>query len=344
MRWQFICGGMALLAAASGHGPASGATATGHGSGYHLVKKVPLAGNDGWDYLTLDAPSHRLFIAHGTHVLVIDVDRDEQVGDIPDTPGVHGVALAPALNRGFTSNGRADTATIFDRHTLRTVGHVTTGNNPDAILYDPVSRRVFTMNGRSDDITALAAADGSVAGTIALGGRPEFAVTDGTGRVYVNLEDRSEVVALDARSLRVVHRWPLAPCEEPTGLAIDATHGRLFAGCHNRTMAVVDTGSGRVVATIPIGEGVDATRFDAGTGLIFASCGDGTLTVAHEDAPDTYTVVDVVTTQRGARTMELDPVTHRIYLVAADYAAAPAADAPRPPIVPNSFVLLVYGR
>ena len=186
----------------------------------------------------------------------------------------------------------------------RTVGHVATGNNPDAILFDPVSGRVFTMNGRSDDITAFAAADGSVAGTIALGGRPEFAVTDGTGRVFVNLEDRSEVVALDARSLRVAHRWPLAPCEEPTGLAIDATHGRLFAGCHNRTMAVVDTGSGRVVATIPIGEGVDATRFDAGTGLIFAPCGDGTLTVAHEDAPDTYTVV-----APGLREVDLSPVS-----------------------------------
>lgn len=317
-------------------------------SRYHLVRKVILGGEGGWDYLTLDPSSRRLFISRGTHVMVVDADSGKIVGDIPETAGVHGVALAPEFGRGFTSNGRSNSVTIFELKTLKAIATVETGQNPDAILYDAATKRVFTFNGRSGDATAIDAAKGSVAGTIALGGKPEFAVADGTGRVYVNIEDKSEVAALDSRALSLLSRWPLAPCEEPTGMAMDRAHQRLFIGCSNQKMAVVDTRSGRVVTTVPIGGGVDGNRFDAETGFVFSSNGDGTLTVAHEDSPDAYTVIENVATQRGARTMELDPKTHAVYLVTADFGPPPAPSPenprPRPAVVPGSFTLLVYGR
>lgn len=317
-------------------------------SGYHLVKKVNLGGEGFWDYLTIDSASRRLFISRGTHVMVVDADNGSAVGDIPDTEGVHGVALAPDLGRGFTSNGRANTVTIFDLQTLKPIGSAKTGQNPDAILYDPASHRVFTFNGRSGDATAIDATTGVVAGTVALGGKPEFATADGMGRVYVNIEDKSELLALDSRALTVANRWPLTPCEEPSGMAIDAAHARLFSGCRNRMMTVVDAKSGKVVATPPIGQGVDANRFDAGTGLVFSSNGDGTLTVVRQDSPDKYTVVENVGTQRGARTMELDPKTHNLYLVTAEFGPPPEATPenprPRSTLVPGSFTLLIFGR
>jgi len=335
-----ICFGVAAIVAgrAAAQGP----------SGYHLIKKVNLGGEGGWDYLAMDAPSRRLFISRGTHVLVVNADSYEVVGDIPDTEGVHGVAFAQDLGRGFTSNGRANTVTIFDLKTLKPVGSAKTGQNPDAILYDPASHRVFTFNGRSGDATAIDAATGAVAGTVALSGKPEFATANGAGLVYVNLEDKSELVAFDSSALTVANRWPLAPCEEPSGMAIDTQHSRLFIGCHNKMMAVVDANNGKVVVTVPIGQGVDANRFDPAAGLAFASCGDGTLTVAHEDTPDKYTVVETVATQRGARTMEIDPQTHNVFLVTAEFGPPPAATPenprPRPAIVPGSFTLLVFGR
>jgi YVTN family beta-propeller protein len=317
-------------------------------SGYHLIKKTNLGGEGFWDYLSIDSAGRRLFISRGTHVMVVDADSGDVVGDIPDTQGVHGIAFAPDLGRGFTSNGRANTVTIFDLKTLKPIGSAQTGQNPDAILFDPASKRVFTFNGRSGDATAIDAATGAVVGTVALGGKPEFATADGAGRVYVNIEDKSELVELDSRALTVANRWPLAPCEEPSGMAIDVAHARLFSGCHNKMMAVVDARSGKVVATPPIGQGVDANRFDAGTGLAFASCGDGTLTVVHEDSPDKYTVVENVATQRGARTMELDPKTHNVYLVTAEFGPPPAATPenprPRPSMVPGTFTLLIFGK
>jgi len=323
-------------------------TAVFAASGYHLLKKIPLGGEGGWDYLTFDPSSGRLYIARGTHVIVLDTATGKVVGDIPDTAGVHGVALAPELGRGFTSNGRARTMTIFDTKTLTTVGQVTAGANPDAIVYDPASQRVFAMNGLSGNATAIEAATGKHVGTVTLFGKPEFAVADGRGRVYVNIEDKSELVALDSRKLAVVARWPLAPCEEPTGLAIDLDHRRLFVGCSNRLMAMVDAESGKVITTLPIGSGVDATAFDPGLQYAYASNGEGTLTVIHEDSPDNFTVVDNVSTQRGARTMALDPGTHQIYLVTADFAPAPppAPGQPRqrPAILPDSFVVLVLGK
>jgi DNA-binding beta-propeller fold protein YncE len=278
---------------------------------------------------------------------VLDTASGKVVGDIPDTVGVHGVALAPEIGRGFTSNGRAATVTIFDLKTLATIGHASTGQNPDAIVYDSISRRVFTMNGRSGDATAIDAATGKVAGTLLPGGKPEFAVADGRGR-YVNLEDKSQEVVLDSRKLEVVARWSLAPCEEPTGLALDPEHRRLFAGCHNQLMAVLDADSGKLVATLPIGRGVDATAFDPGLQYAYASNGEGTLTVVHEDAPDKFTVMDNVPTQRGARTMALDPATHQVYLATADFAPMPAPvpgqPRQRPAIVPNTFMVLVFSK
>jgi len=315
---------------------------------YHLLKKIPLGGEGGWDYLTFDAGSGRLYISRATHVMVLGGAGGKVVGDIPDTAGVHGIALAPELGRGFTSNGRAGTVTIFDLKTLATIGHADAGQNPDAIVYDPASKRVFTMNGRSGDATAIDAATGKVGGTVPLGGKPEFAVADGRGRIYVNIQDKSEMVALDSRKLAVVGRWPLAPCEQPTGLALDPEHRRLFSGCGNQLMAVMDADSGKVITALPIGRGVDATAFDPGLQYAYASNGDGTLTVVHEDSPDKFTVLENVATQPGARTMALDPTTHQVYLVTADFAPtpppAPGQPRQRPAIVPNTFVVLVFGK
>jgi DNA-binding beta-propeller fold protein YncE len=317
-------------------------------SGYKLKKKIKLGGEGGWDYLSFDSATRRLFISRGSKVVVLDVDTEKVVGEIADTPGVHGIALAPELNKGFTSNGRGNNVTVFDLKTLATLDHVPTGQNPDAIVYDPATKRVFTLNGRSQDATAIDAQTGQVAGTIALGGRPEFAAADSKGHVYVNIEDKSELVQLDSKKLTVAARWPLAPCEEPSGLAMD-THGRrLFAGCSNKMMAVVDADSGKVLATPAIGQGVDANGFDPGTKFAFASNGEGTLTVVREDSPAKYTVVEDVTTQRGARTMALDPKTHEVYLVTAEFGPRPEPTKenphPRPPMVPDTFTVLVFGR
>jgi len=315
-------------------------------SGYHLLKKVVLGGEGFWDYLTCDSAARRVYISRGTHVMVVDADSYAVVGDIPGTEGVHGIALAHEFGRGFTSNGRTNTVTIFDLQTLKILGTAPTGTGPDAILYDPASKRVFTFNGRGGDATAVDAATGTAAGTIALGGRPEFAVADGQGQIYNNLEDKSEVVRIDAQKLTVTARWPLAPCEEPSGMAMDTEHRRLFIGCHNRMMAVMDADTGKVLATPPIGEGVDANAFDPEAQLAFSSNGEGTLTVVHEDSPEKFTEVASVPTERGARTMALDPKTHNIFLVTAEFGPPPPPTPkhphPRPTVKPGSFMLLVF--
>ena len=317
-------------------------------SGYRLTKKLILGGEGGWDYLTFDARRRRVFISHGTHTLVVDA-AGKKVGDIPNTQGVHGIALAQELNRGFTSNGRANTVTIFELSSLKTIREVDVkGQNPDAILYDSASRRVFTFNGRSHDATAIDAKTGEIAGNIPLDGKPEFPQADGAGHIFVNIEDKSEISEIDSNSMKVLNTWPLAPCQGPSGLAFDVAHKRLFAGCGNRMMAVVDADSGKVVTTIPIGDGVDANAFDPETGFVFASCGEGTLTVAHEDTPDKYTVVENVPTQKGARTMTIDLKTHAVYLVTAGFGPPPAPTAadphPRPAILPDSFTLLIFTK
>ena len=316
--------------------------------GYHVIRKVHLGGEGGWDYLTIDSAARRLYISRSTHVMVVDIDSDKVVGDIADTPGVHGIALAPELNRGFTSNGRANTATIFDLKTLKVLGRVKTGENPDAIVYDPASQRVFTFNGRSRDTTVFEAASGEVARTIALDGKPEFAAADGKGKVYANIEDTGEVVEIDSRKLSLTKRYALKPCREPTGMGLDAEHHRVYSGCHNRLMTILDTETGRVIATVPIGEGVDGNGFGPKTGLAFSANGEGTLTVVGESSPGTYEVVQTVTTQRGSRTMAIDGKTGNVYLPAAQFAppTGPTKEGsrPRPVMVEDSFAVLVVGK
>src|SRR5712692_9658417 len=296
-------------------------------SGYHQIKKITIGGEGGWDYLVADGG--RVYVSHTNEVDVVDTKKGEGAGKIADLHGVHGIALAPEFGRGFISNGRSNTVTIFDLKTLAKIGEeVATGKNPDAIMYDPSSKRVFAFNGGSADATAIDAGKGTVAGTVALGGRPEFAAADGQGHVFVNLEDKSAVADIDSKKLTVEHKWPLAPCEEPSGMAMDTKTRRIFSGCHNKMVAVMDADTGKVVATPAIGSGVDATGFDPVTGLVFNSCGDTTLSVIHEDSPDKYTVVENVKTEPRARTMALDTKTHNVYLVTADFEAAPPPATP----------------
>ena len=280
--------------------------------------------------------------------MVIDADSGRIVGDIPGTEGVHGIALAPELKRGFTSNGRTSTVTVFDLATLQPTSRVkTTGENPDAILFEPVTRRVFTFNGRGRNVTAIDAVSGDIVGTIPLGGKPEFCASDASGRVFVNIEDRSEVAVIDAKKLTVEARWPLAPCEEPSGMAIDQKRQRLFVGCRNRLLVVMSASDGRIVAKLPIGEGNDAVAFDPEAGVVFASNGDGTLTLVREKTPGTYAVVQTVATKKGARTLAVDAKTHRVLLPAADYGPPPSPTPenprPRPSLVPGSFEILIAG-
>jgi DNA-binding beta-propeller fold protein YncE len=315
---------------------------------YKVVNTYKVGGDGGWDYLIADAAARRLYISRATHVIVLDLDSGKTVGDIADTPGIHGIALAPELGRGFTSNGREGTVSIFDLKTLATSGKVKVGDNPDAILYDPATKRVFTFNGRSQDATAIDATNGKVLGTIKLDGKPEFAASDGNGGVFVNIEDKSELTAIDANKLTVKTSWPLAPCTEPSGLSMDRKHRRLFVGCDNKMMAVVNADTGKVLATPAIGDGVDATAFDDETGLAFASCGEGALTVVREEGPDKFSLAENVTTQQGARTLALDSKTHNVYVVTAKFGPppAPTADNPHPrrSILPDSFVVMVVGK
>ena len=342
---RFVCAGLLAMAAFTmcSVRPLSAASAD-----YHLLKKVILGGEGFWDYLICDSAARRVYISRGTHVMVVDADNYGVVGDIPGTEGVHGIALAPEFGRGFTSDGRTNSVTIFDLKTLRVVGTAPTGEGPDAIVYDPASKRVFTFNGRAGTATAIDAASGKAVGTVTLGGRPEFAAADGQGHIYNNLEDKSEIVQIDSQKLTVTATWPLAPGESPSGLAIDPDHRRLFAGCHNQMMAIVDADSGKVLATPKIGQGVDANRFDPGTQLAFSSNGEGTLTIIHEDSPEKFTPTASVSTQRGARTMALDLKTHNVFLVTAEFGPPPAPTAehphPRPQALPGSFTLLVYGQ
>ncbi|MGA2376495.1 MAG: YncE family protein [Candidatus Sulfotelmatobacter sp.] len=307
------------------------------GPGYKVVTTYKVGGDGGWDYLIADGAARRLYVSRATHVLVLDLDSGKTVGDIADTPGVHGIALAPELGRGFVSNGREGTVSIFDLKTLATISKVKAGENPDAILYDPATQRVFTFNGRSQDSTAIDAAKGTVLGTIKLDGKPEFAASDGKGEIFVNIEDKSELTAIDPNKLVVKSTWPLAPCESPS------------VGCDNKMMAVVNADTGKVLATPAIGGGVDATTFDEETGLAFASCGgDGVLTVVREESPEKFSVAENVPTQAGARTLALDSKTHNVYLVTAKFGPPPAATAdnphPRRSILPDSFVVLVAGK
>ena len=286
--------------------------------GYHVIKKIPIAGEGSWDYLTVDESARRLYVSHGTQVEVLDVDSGSIVGKIANTPGVHGIAIAPELGRGFVSNGQSSTVTIFDLKTLNTISQVPTGKKPDAIIYDPATSRVFAFNGGSNSATAIQAADGKVAGTVDLGGGPEFAVADGSGYVYDNLEDESLVLKINSRTLKIEQRWQTAPCASPSSMAMDRPNRRLFLGCRSKVMAVMNADTGQVITTLPIGDHVDATAFDPDFRLIFNSNGEGTITVIHQDSPDKYSVVENVKTLPRAKTMALDPKTHQLFLSTAE--------------------------
>ncbi len=286
--------------------------------GYRIVKRIPIPGQGSWDYLAVDESARRLYVSHGTQVQVLDIDSGKIVGKIPDTPGVHGIALAPELSRGFVSDGKAAKVTIFDLKTLKTLGHVATGAGPDAIIYDPATSRVFAFNGDGNSATVIQAADGKVAGTIDLGGGPEFANADGEGHVFDNLEDQSLVVKIDSRKLKIEARWPTAPCQSPSSMAMDRPNHRLFIGCRSKVMAVMNADSGQIITTLPIGDHVDATVFDAEKRLIFNSNGEGTITVIHQDSPDKYSVVESVKTAPHAKTMALDSKTHQLFLSTAE--------------------------
>jgi len=309
-------------------------------TGYHLVGEIKIGGEGGWDYLTVDSAARRLYVSHATHVVVVDLDTSKVVGDIPETPGVHGIAIAPELNRGFISNGRGNSVTIFDLKTLKATGTAATGENPDAIRYDARSGRVFAFNGRSRSATVIDAKTGAVAATIPLPGKPEFAVADGTGRLYVNIEDTSEIVEIDAAKATVTKKYALTGCEGPSGLAFDAKSRRLFSVCGNRVMAVSDPDAGKVVATPAIGAGADGAAFDPGTGLAFSSNGDGTLTIVQQTGGK-WDVLENIATERGARTIAVDEKTHRIYTPTAK--TAPSTGG-RATFIPDTFKVLVIGK
>ena len=312
LRLWFTAAGIAILC----FPPA--AVAAPPADGYSIVKKIPIPGEGSWDYLSVDEGARRLYVSHGTQVEVVDVDSGAVVGNIPNTPGVHGIAVAAELGRGFVSNGKASTVTIFDLKTLKPIADVPTGQKPDAIIFDPATSRVFAFNGGSNSATAIDAATGKVAGTIDLGGGPEFAAADGNGFVYNNLEDESLVLKIDSRKLTVVQRWPTAPCASPSSMAMDRANHRLFLGCRSKVMAVMNADTGQVITTLPIGDHVDATAFDPATKLIFNSNGEGTVTVIRQDSPDKYSLVETVKTLPKAKTMALDSKTHRLFLSTAE--------------------------
>jgi DNA-binding beta-propeller fold protein YncE len=315
---------------------------------YSLLRKIPIGGEGGWDYLTADPAARRLYVSHAAQVEVLDLDAGKPVGKIDALSGVHGIAVASEFGRGFITNGKADIVTVFDLKTLQKLGEIKTGKKPDAITYDPVTQRVFAYNGDSGSATVIEASSGKVAGTIDLGGAPEFSVPDGNGNVYVNLEDKNVVLKIDAKKLAIDQRWPLAPCEEPSSMAIDKIHRRLFIGCANRRMVAVDADSGQGIASLPIGEHVDSGAYDPQTGLVFEACLDGTTTVIHEEVPDRFSVVQTLKTQRGSKNMALDESTHHLFLSAGEFeppeVATAAHPGPRPKVKPGTFAVLEFSQ
>ena len=309
---------------------------------------MPVGGDGSWDYLRVDPDAHRIYISRSTHMMVVDETSGKVIGDIPDTKGVHGIALATDLGKGFTSNGQANSVTVVDLKTLKPISDIkTTGDNPDSIIYDPMTKRVFTFNGKTSNSTAIDATNGQVVGTVALGGKPEEPALDGKGNVFVNLEDKSSLLEFDAKTLAVKGTWPLAPCEGPSALAMDTVHRRLFAAC-DKVMVVINADTGKVVASPPIGGDPDGNGYDPASGMLFAACREGLVSVIHQDSPDKYSVVGNVTTQYGTRTMSLDSKTHHVFTVTADFKPAPKPTPdnprPRPEQIAGSFVVLELGH
>jgi YVTN family beta-propeller protein len=336
---------MRKLMAASAPAFLCGAAATNQP--YQFLTEIPIGGEGGWDILTIDSAASRLYLSHATKVIVVDLRKNAVAGEIGDTPGVHAFVPIPELQRGFSSNGKESKSSVVDLTTLKTTSKIDTGSNPDAVVYEPRHGEVYVFNHTGNSVTVINAKAATVSVTIQLEGSPEFAAVDEkAGRIYCNIEDKSEVAVIDANKHEVVAHWSLAPGENPSGIALDARHHRLFSGCHNKVMTMLDTESGKVLGTVPIGAGVDGCAFDDSTQFVFASCGDGTITIAKEEAPNKLPVVQVLKTERGARTIALDPRTHRIFLPTAQFAPAPSpspgASPARPSIVPNTLKLLVY--
>ena len=317
---------------------------------YRLLTTISIGGEGGWDYLKVDPAGERLYVSHGTRVEVVDLKTRKVVGTIMDTPGVHGIEVVPGTNRGYITCGRNNTCVVFDVKTLKPIGApIPTGPKPDALLYDAYSKRVFLFSNDGGKSTVLDAKTGAVVGTAELGGDVEAGVSDGHGTIFVNIENKSEIVAFDAKTLAVRHRWPLAPGEEPTGLAYDAKTNRLFSGCANEKLVVTDSKTGKRIAVLPTGKGTDGAAFDPSTNnVIVSNGGSGTFTIIHEDTPDTYTVVANLPTARGARTIAIDPKSHHLFTCTADYGPAPAPTTenprPRPSVVPGTFRVLEFGR
>ena len=310
-------------------------------SGYHILKRISVPGTEGWDYVTMDSDARRLYIGRGNHIDVVNVDSGTVVGKVAGLSHTSGLLPVPELNRGFVMNAEASEAVIVDLKTLQKIGTAKTGKDPDSFAYDPVNKRVFIMNSASNDATVVDAAAGTVAGTIALGGQPEFVVADGKGKLYVNITDKDEVAELDAKTMKVIHRWPLAPGTGPSGISMDLKNRRLFSACDNQKMVVMNADTGKVLAALPTGAGTDASLFDPYSGNAFASAGGaGTLTVIHEDSPDKFTALEDVLTQAGARTMTLDTKTHNVLLVTARHGHGSTFQN----VLPNTFVVLVVGK
>jgi DNA-binding beta-propeller fold protein YncE len=313
--------------------------------GYHIVSTFAPGGEGSWDYLAFDTDGHRLFIARQNRIMVVDPTSGKLLGEVPGINGAHGVAFSQANNRGFATEGAGASVTMFDLKTLQVISRIKAEDDADGIVFDATTKRVFTMNGDAHSSSVIDVTTASNIGTVALGGKPEFGVTAGNGKLYANLTDTAEVVEIDAAGMKVTRRWPVAPCASSTGLSIDVAHNRLFTVCRNKYLAISDVVAGKLVTTLPIGAGVDASAFDPETELVFASNGEGTLSVVHEDTPDTYTVVETVPTGAGAKTMALDPASHRVYLGTAEFGPVdPNAARRRPPMLPGSFKLLVLDR
>jgi len=311
-----------------------------HSSGFKVTKTFKIGSPGGWDYIAV-GPDGKIYVSHGTQVNILDQKTGDSVGVIPNTTGVHGIAFNEALGKGYTSNGRLNTVTVFDLKTTQVLKQIPTGQNPDAIMYDPYSKKVITCNGRSKDLTVIDAATEQVVATIPLDGKPETAVSDEAGKIYINIEDKNQISVVDISNNKVMANWPIAPGDGPTGLAIDTRTKRLFAGC-DKQLIVVDATSGKVIDKLPIGDGCDGVAFDGGLKYVFASCGEGKLTIIKENSPSSFTVIDNVPTKRSARTIAVDEKTHEAYLPAAE--VAPAAAGERPKMIPGTFQVLVAGR
>ena len=311
---------------------------------YRITHSYTLGGDGSWDYIVPDPSTHRLFVGRENRVMVVDEDSGTLLGEVTGVDGAHGTAIAAASGHGFATSGRDQSVAMFDLQTLKTLGRIPAAEDADAIIYDSASDRVFTFNGDAHSSTVIDPRAGTLITNVPLGGKPEYGASAGDGHVYANLTDTSEVVEIDAKNATVVRRWPTAPCKQPVSMAIDTAHHRLFSGCRSGVMAVSDYQAGHVVATVPIGTGVDGAGYDAGSGDAFASNADGKLTIIHQDSPDQYRVIQTLQTAPAARNMGLDSTSHRVFLVSAKFGPAPASGRGRGPVLPGTFTLMVVER